>query len=101
MSNVRLEFLSRLADTLGVEKTNEEVVLEVKTEGEKTVRGILSELAIKYPRFGELVFDVKTQKLIARVAIFCNGSHLELANGLETRIKDGDVLAFLPPLEGG
>ena len=58
-------------------------------------------MATAYPRFGELVFDAKSKSLSAKVAVFYNGQHLELANGLDTTLKDGDVLTLLPPIEGG
>lgn len=101
MSKVRLEFLAWLADMLGVEGTNEEIILEDKIEGDKTVRDLLSELAVRYPRFGQIVFDMKAQKLTERVSIFLNGRHLELVNGLGTKLNDGDILTLVPPIEGG
>ena len=101
MSKVRLEFFSWLADTLAVEGTGGEIILEEGIEENKTVRDVLSHLAVGHPRFGELIFDVKTQKLIGRVSIFFNGRLLEMANGLDTRLRDGDVLTFVPPIEGG
>lgn len=101
MAKVRLEFLSWLAGTLGDAKTGKNGIVEVKTGKSTTVREVLGQMAAAHPRFGELVFDARTQKLSSRVSIFCNGRLLELANGLDTVLKDGDVLTLLPPIEGG
>ncbi len=74
---------------------------EAKIEGSKTVREFLSQLAARYPRFGQIVFDVEAQKLTEKVRLFLNGRHLELVNGLETKLNDGDILTLVPPIAGG
>jgi len=101
MSKVRLEILSRLTETLDIEGTSDTVSLEQEIEEGKTVRDLLNRLATRYQRFGQVVFDVKAQKLTDRVSIFFNGRNLELVNGLKTKISDGDTLTFVPFIEGG
>ena len=101
MSKVRVEFLSWLTDTLGIEGTDDEVNLDQEIEGGERVRDLMSQLALKYPRFGQIVFDVKAQKLTEWVCVFFNGRNLELADGLETKLSNGDTLTFVPPIEGG
>ncbi len=101
MSKVRVKFLSWLVETLGFEGTSEEIILEAEIERDKTVRDLFGQLAVKYPRFGQLVFDVKSQNLTDRVSIFLNSRHLELVNGLETKLKDGDILTLVAPIDGG
>lgn len=101
MSKVRLEFLGWLADTLNIEGTGREVILEAANEGGKTVQDLLTELATKYPRFGQIVFNLKDSKLNDGVSIFLNGGHMELLNGLGTKLNDGDVLTLVPAMQGG
>ncbi|MBI2979604.1 MAG: MoaD/ThiS family protein [Chloroflexi bacterium] len=101
MSKVRLEFLSWLANTFGIEGTSEEIILEAKIEGDNKVRDLLNQLASRYPRFEQIVFDTKTQKLTEGVNVFLNNHLLELMNGLETKLNDGDILTLVPPIEGG
>ncbi len=101
MSKVRLEILSWLAEALDIEGTSSAVNLEQEIEDDSTVRDLLNQLAAIYPRFGQVVFDVKAQKLTERVNIFFNGRNLELANGLATKLSDGDTLTFVAPIEGG
>ncbi len=101
MAKVRLEFLSWLAGTLSDAKKNKDGIVEIRTHKDESVRDVLAQMAVSHPRFGELVFDASTKKLSAKVAIFYNGGLLELANGLDTIVKDGDVITLLPPIEGG
>ena len=101
MGEVHLELLSWIADTLSVDGSSSEVVLEVQSGENRTVRDILDKLAAKNPRFGQNVFDAKLRNLSDRVLIFLNGRLLVLENGLETQLQDGDTLTFLPNIEGG
>lgn len=101
MDKVRLEVLPSLAETLGIEGTSEEVISDRETEGDNSVRALLNRLCARYQRFGQIVFDINAQKLTGRVVIFFNGSALELVNGLESKLSDGDTLTFVPLIEGG
>ncbi len=101
MATVRLDFLSWIANTVAKDGTGSEASLEIEASGSRTVRDVLNRLASEYPQFAKLVFDPKSQRLSWKVAVFYNGAHLEMADGLDTAIKGGDVLTFLPPIEGG
>ena len=101
MSKVRLEILSWLTQTLDIQATGEGVSFDQEIDEDRTVRDLLNDLAARYQSFGQVVFDIKAQKLTGRVSIFFNGRNLELANGLETRLSDGDTLTFVPPIVGG
>ena len=101
MSKVHLEFLSWLAYTVNLENTGGKTILETIVQEGSTVRDLLNELATKQPRFEESVFDVKAQLLSERVSLFLNGQRLELFNGLDTSLRDGDTLSFVEPIVGG
>ncbi len=101
MAKVRLEILPSLAETLGIDGTSEEVISETGSGDTGSVKELLNQLGTRYQRFGQIVFDITTQKLTGRVVIFFNGRALELVNGLETRLNDGDTLTFVPLIEGG
>lgn len=98
---MRLEVMSAFAETLGMPGTSEEIISEQETGGDKSVRSLLNRLVTKYQYFGETVFDSNTQKLTGRVIIFYNGRDLELSDGLETKLGDGDTLTFVPFIVGG
>lgn len=101
MAKVRLEVPPVLAETLGIEVAGEEVISDREIGGEQSVRSLLNRLCARYPRFGQIVFDIGAQELTGRVVIFFNGRTLEPAEGLETRLSDGDTLTFVPVVEGG
>ena len=96
MGKVHIYALPWLAESLGMEGTSEEEI-----EDGISVNDLLNRLCGRYQRFGRIVFDVNAQKLTGRVAIFFNGRVLELADGLESRLGDGDSLTFVTPIEGG
>lgn len=101
MSTVRLEILSSLAETLDVDTKSDTVILEQEIEEGNTVRDVLNQLNNKHKRFTAVVFDVNAQKQTEMVNIFLNGRTLELANGLATKLTNGDTLTFITPIIGG
>ena len=101
MSTIRFEILSSLAETLDDDLKGDRVILEQETRECDTVRDILHQFSTRYPRFVEVVFDVRAEKQTERVNIFLNGRNLELENGLATQLHDGDTLTFVTPIIGG
>ena len=101
MSKVRLEVLSYLVEKLDADAKGDTIVLEQEIGQGTVVRDILNRLSSTYPRFTEVIFDVKAQKQTEKVNIFLNGRNLELENGLSTRLVDGDTLTFVAPVIGG
>lgn len=101
MDKVRVEVLSAFAEALGIPATSEEAISEPESQDDKSLRGLLIRLAARYQCFGETVFDSNTQALTGKVLIFYNGRDIELLDGLETRLSDGDTLTFVPFIVGG
>lgn len=100
MGKVQIEIVPWLSKTVDPESLGP-VILKEEIIGDETVKGIIGRLVIKYPSFGEIVFDSKTQKLTGRVSLLLNGGFIELVNGLETRLNDSDTLTFVAALGGG
>ena len=101
MIKINLEFLSWLSQTLGIEESSGSLRFDLEVEGASSVRELLAQMAGRYPGFAQAVFDTRLQKLDDKVCIFFNGRQLELENGLETRLQEGDSLVFLPLIQGG
>lgn len=101
MGKVRIEVMSPLAETLGVELKRESAVLDRQIEAGATVRQVINGLLDEYPRLVNTIFDVRAQKLTEKVNIFINGRNLELENGLATELNDGDALTLVTPIVGG
>ena len=63
---------------------------------------VLKTLSQKYGKpFIEYVYDGKTGQPKNFLQFLVNGNSTSTLNGLETELKDGDVLAILPPVGGG
>ena len=72
-------------------------------EDEKvTVDTVLKALAKRYGRaFVDYVYDGKTGQAKGFLQFLVNGASTSTLDGLDTALKDGDVLAILPPVGGG
>lgn len=97
LSKVRLEFW--MADRLGVDQPGPLIVEEPLEEGE-SLRSLLTRLAGRIGPFAEAVFDPKTQSLSSEVSLLLN-NHIDLPQGMDTKLKEGDQILFLPILAGG
>lgn len=96
-----MHVLPALADALGIDEKTVETIPENGIEGNYSALELLNALCAKYSRFNQSVFDINTHKLTGQVVIFLNGRHLELIEGMETRLSDGDTLTLIPFIEGG
>jgi molybdopterin synthase sulfur carrier subunit len=72
-------------------------------DGEKvTADTVLKFLAQRYgKRFTEYVYDGDTGQVRGFLQFLVNGKSASTMNGLQTELRDGDVLAILPPVGGG
>ena len=72
-------------------------------KGEKvTVTTVLKTLSDQYGKpFAEYVYDPQTGTVKGFLQFYINGQSLSGLNGLETQLRDGDVLAIVPPVGGG
>ena len=67
-----------------------------------TVDTVLKTLSNKYGKpFNEYVYNDKTGQPKGFLQFLVNGTSISTLNGLETELKDSDVLAVLPPVGGG
>jgi molybdopterin converting factor small subunit len=88
-----------MADRLGFDQPGPIISEEPVEEGE-TLRSLLTRLAGRFGHFSEALFDPATQSLSSEVSILIN-NHINLSQGLDTKLKDGDRILFLPILAGG
>ena len=72
------------------------------SEGEVTVNLVLKTLSKKYGKpFTDYVYDGETGQPKGFLQFLVNGTSTQTLSDLETMLKDGDVLAILPPVGGG
>jgi molybdopterin converting factor small subunit len=100
METVRVTFYSWTASPLGQEGSSE-LTLELPVAPGGTLKCLLDDLAGRYPLFGRDVYDVASARITQGITLFLNGRSLNSDQALETELKGGDLMAFLPIIEGG
>ena len=65
-----------------------------------TVRSLLAELTGRYQGLDKMLFSLP-ETLRDLVNILQNGRNIYFLAGLETPLKDGDIIALFPPVAGG
>ena len=80
----------------------DEAVLEMEMDN-TTLGGLLEELSNSYGKdFRDLIFDTGTKKVRGHNQICVNTRHyIFLQDQLDTELKEGDVVALIPPVAGG
>jgi molybdopterin synthase sulfur carrier subunit len=95
---VSVRFFTSLREITG----KKEATLEFSDDEKVTVEKVLGTLSSDYGAgFVEYVFDAKTQEVKGFLQFLINGQSASTMKGLQTELKDGDVLAILPPVGGG
>jgi len=95
---VKVRFFTSLREI--VDKREETLTF---ADGAKvTVSLVLSTLSKKYgTSFVEYVYNDKNSQPKSFLQFLVNGTSITTLNGLETELRDGAVLAILPPVGGG
>jgi molybdopterin converting factor small subunit len=101
MMKIKVEFKSWLSEMLETEGSANPRNLEMDVEEDSTVKQLLLQLAARYPRFRQSAFDSGLQKLNENICVFRNDRLLELDNGLQTALSNGDEIVFIPIFQGG
>ena len=100
MSSVHLEVMPWLSRYFTAGRS-ERVVLEREMSDGATVRDLLEEITSQNQEFKEVLFDAKTGRLAGHISLILNGRFLELAGGLETKLRPGDTIRLMPGFSGG
>jgi molybdopterin converting factor small subunit len=93
--NINIQFLSLLADKFG----KDEILLN--NENDIPLRNLLNKLsALLGEKFKKTIF-ISEDVLNKYIILGLNGTDVRKFDGLDTIIKDGDVISFLPAIAGG
>jgi molybdopterin synthase sulfur carrier subunit len=71
----------------------------VQEEG-RSIREVFENLEKHYPGFESRLFD-KEGNLNHFIMVYLNNEDIRLQQGLQTGLKDGDVITLLPAMAGG
>jgi sulfur-carrier protein len=97
-----LEVKVRLFTSLREIANKREETLTYKAVEKVTVNTVLKTLSQKYGApFTKYVYNDETMEPKSFLQFLVNGKSTSTLNGLETELKEGDVLAILPPVGGG
>ncbi|MFC1991747.1 MoaD/ThiS family protein [Chloroflexota bacterium] len=100
MGRIRLEILPGISNVLDDEGSGHLVLEETIEEG-ATIGDLMRKLGSENQAFGDVMFDTGTDKLSGYVMIVLNDRIVEALKGLDTNIKDGDIIKLLPVIAGG
>lgn len=94
---VTVEYLGYIKQTLGIAQAE-----SIELKAEASAHDLLVLLAEKYGEpFKKAVYDPKDVGLKPYHIVAVNGLMINLLNGLETKLKDGDRVAVMPVVTGG
>ena len=98
MVEVKVRFFTSLREIIN----KREETLNFAESENVTVDLILKTLSQKYGNpFTEYVYNSKTKQPKNFLQFLINGAATSTLSGLQTELKNGDVLAILPPVGGG
>ena len=98
MLQIKVRFFTNLREIVN----KREETLTFANSDNVTVDSVLKTLSQKYGApFTDYVYEGKTGQPKGFLQFLVNGNSTSTLNGLKTELKDGDVLAILPPVGGG
>jgi molybdopterin synthase sulfur carrier subunit len=90
-----LKFVGALRRASGTEK----LALECKKS--TSLMNLVNEVTKKAPTLRHYLLDEQLNDPKANALILVNGKEISVLNGLETKVKDGDEVVFIPVVHGG
>jgi len=100
MSSVQVEIMPWLSRYF-VAGHSGRAVFEREVSDGTTVRELLEDISSHSQEFRDMIFDARSGRLAGHVSIILNGRFLELAGGLEARLRPGDTIRLMPGFSGG
>lgn len=95
---VTVKFIGPFKNLTGVEK----ICINLNSERGQTISNLIQTLIEMYgKKFADRTLEHQGGKLRPGVLILKNDVEIGVLNGLETSIKDGDEVTFIPVSHGG
>jgi MoaD family protein len=95
---ISVRFFTTLREVTG----KRQQTLEFDDNEDVTVDTVLKHLVKRHSRsFADYVYDRKTRDVKGFLQFLINGRSASTMGGLQAKLKDGDVLAIIPPVGGG
>jgi len=95
-SEVTVKFFTTLREILG----KKEDIVELADNS--TIEDLLRKLSQKHgDKFIDYIYDEKTKRPRAYLQFLIDSFSIGTLQGLKTKLKDGNVVAIIPPVGGG
>jgi molybdopterin converting factor small subunit len=75
--------------------------IQIKIGNNTTLMDVILFLVEKYVGLDDKIIDLKTFRIHQSYKILFNGQNIDSQNDLKMKVRNGDVLALLPPVGGG
>jgi molybdopterin synthase sulfur carrier subunit len=75
--------------------------LALKLTNSAPLRNVVKKIVHELPKLKQALIDPELGEPRTNVLILVNGKEISVLQGLETVIKDGDEVVFVPVLHGG
>ena len=93
MASVTVKFFATVREAVGTKS------VQISAD---TIREVLDRLVERFGKvFAETVIDQETGNLKRFFSCMVNGRRIELLDGYDTKLTDGDSVALFPPVGGG
>jgi molybdopterin synthase sulfur carrier subunit len=92
---ITVKFLGALRHTSGAG----ELALNIK--GALSIKELMNEIVREMPALKPSLIHQQLEDLRSNALILVNGREISVLNGLETKLKDGDEIVFVPVVHGG
>ncbi|MDH5788937.1 MAG: MoaD/ThiS family protein, partial [Candidatus Bathyarchaeota archaeon] len=73
----------------------------IEIKDDVPLRQILKKIVEKRPKLKRVLVDPELEDPRLNTLILVNGKEINVLDGLETLLKDGDEIVFVPILHGG
>jgi len=75
--------------------------LAIAFEGTVSLRDAIKKVVEELPKLKRALIDPELEDPRTNTLILVNGKEISVLNGLETMLKDGDEVLFVPVVHGG
>lgn len=93
--NVTVKFVGVFRSISGKDELNMQFRKRV------SMKEAMSEIVEKLPKLGRVLVNSELETATAHMLVLVNGKEISVLDGLDTRLKDGDEVVFVPVIHGG